>query len=56
MNTDLRPRRSAINPKPMQPANMPAKVENTKKPMPRMSNNPVVLFEKIPLEISPGAM
>jgi hypothetical protein len=53
---DRRPSRSAIDPNPTQPTNMPAKLQKTKKPMPSMAKSPAVVLAKRPLLTKPGAM
>lgn len=56
MKIARRPKRSATKPKPMQPTNMPAKVQNTKNPIPLIENRLAALLVNIPLATRPGAM
>ncbi len=56
MKIERRPNRSAMEPKHMHPANIPAKLQNTKKPTPLMPNNPAVLLTNNPLATRPGVM
>ena len=50
------PKRSATNPNPMHPRNIPAKVQKTKKPMPLIENRFAPLLVNIRLATRPGAM
>ena len=51
-----RPKRSATKPKPMQPTNIPAKVQKTKNPMPLIEKRFAALLVNIPVATRPGAM
>ena len=50
-----RPKRSATNPNPMQPMNIPAKVQKTKNPIPLIEKRFAALLVNIRLATRPGA-